>query len=172
MVERSKESTRLLTDLAEKIRLVTPTVDERNEINVFEGYHGLRRAFYEHLERVSKKETLRIIGFGSRMPERRALSKFLDDINAIAHKKKCVVTILLDESYLKKTEIVKMQSYTNIHFLPASYFGPTAYNISKTEVLLTVWGKDPLVIRIRNPIIVASFTAHFDFLTSISKKRK
>ena len=96
--------------------------------------------------------------------------KFLDEINIMAIDKKCKMHILFDNEFRKKTGIVNVGKDADIHFLPSSYFGPTAYNISKTEVLLSVWGKDPLVLRIRNPILVASFTAHFDFLMSLSRK--
>src|SRR3989344_5492064 len=84
MIEQSRESTKALEALAEKIRLITPATIERNETNIFEGYHGFRRAFFEHIERMSKREELRIIGFGSKVPESRFLSKFLDEINIMA----------------------------------------------------------------------------------------
>ncbi|MFZ2303641.1 MAG: helix-turn-helix domain-containing protein [Minisyncoccia bacterium] len=170
MIEQSKESTRALEALAEKIKSITPVVAERNETNVFEGYHGFKRAFHEHVDRMGKKEELRIIGFGARAPEKRALSKFLDEINEITESKKCKINILFDDEFKGKPGTANLGKDTDVRFLPSSYFGPTAYNISKTEVLLSVWGKDPLVIRIRNPILVASFTAHFDFLMSLSKK--
>lgn len=170
LIEQSKESTKALTLLAQKIETITPTITERNETNVFEGYHGFRRAFLEHVERMNKKEDIRIIGFGAGAPEKRALSKFLDEINAIASQKKCRIHILFDEKFRGKTGIIKMNKDMNVRFLPSSYFGPTAYNISKTEVLLSVWGKEPLVIRVRNPILRESFTAHFDFLMSMAKK--
>lgn len=172
MIEQSRESTRALVELSERIRSVTPTVVERNETNVFEGYHGFRRAFLEHVDRMNKGEELRIIGFGARAPERRVLSRFLDEINVIAIKKKCKMHILFDEGFHYKPGIPNVGKSADIRFLPSSYFGPTAYNISKTEVLLSVWGKDPLVIRIRNPILVASFEAHFDFLMSISNTKQ
>lgn len=171
LIEQSKESTRALETLAEKIKSITPAVIERNETNVFEGYHGFRRAFFEHVERMDKKEELRIIGFGSNAPEKRALSKFFDEINIIAIEKKCKMHILFDETFRKKAGIADVGNRADIRFLPSSYFGPTAYNISKTEVLLSVWGKDPLVIRIRNPILVESFARHFDYLASLAKKR-
>lgn len=172
LIEQSRESTKALVSLAEKIRSITPVVTGRNETNVFEGYHGFRRAFLEHVERVRNKEELRIIGFGSRTPERHALSRFLDEINSIAANKKCKMHILFDTEFRKKPRIADMGGNTDVHFLPSSYFGPTAYNISKSEVLLSVWGKDPLVIRIRNPILVSSFIAHFDFLISVSNAKQ
>lgn len=172
LIEQSKESTKALEVLAEKIRSMTPATIERNETNVFEGYHGFRRAFLEHVERMSTKEELRIIGFGASSPEKRALSKFLDEVNMMAAQKRCKIHILFDEEFRKKPGIANIGKGADIHFLSSSYFGPTAYNISKTEVLLSVWGKDPLVVRIRNPILVASFATHFDFLMSLAKKGK
>lgn len=172
LIEQSKDSTKALLSLAEKINEISPVVVERNETNVFEGYHGFRRAFFEHLDRMDKKEELRIIGFGSRAPERKTLSNFLNEINIISKSKKCKTHILLDENFQGKSGVIGIDKNEDVHFLPSSYFGPTAYNISKTEVLISVWGKEPLVIRIRNPILVASFTTHFDFLMSLSKKKQ
>ncbi len=172
LVEESRASTRTLISLAEQIRTVIPTRPERNEINVFEGYHGFRRAFVEHVDRMHKREELRIIGFGSSAPERNALNNFLKEINSIAAAKDCRMHILLDETLHGKTGVVGIGKKATTHFLPSSYFGPTAYNISANEVLLSVWGKDPVAIRIRNPIIVASFIAHFDFLLRTSKLKR
>ena len=123
LIAESKKSTQALEKLAEKISSLKQVVPERNETNVFEGYHGFRRAFLEHVERMSRGEELRIIGFGSNAPRRKALSEFINEINVLAMKKKCRVHILFDKEIQAKGSFPKE---ADVHFLPSSYFGPTA----------------------------------------------
>ncbi|MFA7302654.1 MAG: helix-turn-helix domain-containing protein [Candidatus Paceibacterota bacterium] len=168
LISQSRETTRTLLALEEQLRALTPTVAERNETNVFEGHHGFERAFYEHVARMKTGEELRIIGFGASTPERHTLARFLAEINQIAARKKCRIRILLDETFRNSIPIAPIASKQSVHYLHSTYFGPTAYNISKTEVLLSAWGEEALVVRIRNPILVASFAAHFDSLIEVS----
>jgi hypothetical protein len=56
-----------------------------------------------------------------------------------------------------------------IKYLPSGYFGPCAVNISETEVLLSVWGKSPIVFSIKNPTMIKTFQSNFDFLWSVAK---
>ena len=165
VIEKSREATRSLEELSRELRALRPKVVERNEVNVFEGYHGTRRAFFEHLEHISQDDTLKIIGFSARTLSQKALAGFLQEVNSLAaakHPKRMV--ILLDETVEDRAEIMGMHQDKSVHYLPAAYFGPTAYNISETEVLISTWGKKPFVIRIRNAILVQSFSANFDFL--------
>lgn len=165
IIFKSRETTQSLEQLSKDLLSLSPKPTDRNEINVFEGYHGTRRAFLEHLERISKKETLKIIGFGARTLSQKTLATFLQEINSLAATRSVKkMIILLDETVKNRPNILKMHQDKTIHFLPTAYFGPTAYNISETEVLISAWGKNPLVIRIRNPILVESFSANFDFL--------
>lgn len=164
IITKSRETTHSLEQLSKELQALKPKSTNRNEITIFEGYHGVRRAFLEHLEQISGKDTLKIIGFGARIPSKKALSKFLQEINSFASKKHPRMIILLDENLRGKSQTIKMHRDKIIHYLPTTYFGPTAYNISKNEVLISTWGKELLVVRIRNPILVESFTANFDFL--------
>ncbi len=169
LIERSRETTASLQTLNIELSKLKPVNVVNGDVDVLEGYHGLERAFMEHVETFSEKTTLRIIGFGSEIPQRKALHNFLEKINSVATKKKCKIIILLDGN-LKK-EINPTQSLKNkkIYYLPSSNFGPIAYNITNTEVLLSIWGKTPTVVRLRNPIMVESFIKNFDFMVKNSK---
>lgn len=169
-IEKSKKTTNSLEALSREILKISPSKQERNEVDIFVGYHGLQRAFLEHVAAFNKNQNIRIIGFGSSAPKRKSLNEFLDKINAIASKKKCKMTIILDETMRKTYGAKNFGKDKNVYFLPSQYFGPMAYNISEKEVLLSIWGETPTVLRLRNKIMIYSFTTNFDFLIKHAKK--
>lgn len=163
-IEKSRDTTIVLEKLAKEITSLRPTAQERNEIDIFVGYHGLQRAFMEHIETLKRGHTVRIIGFGSKSPQRKSLDEFLNKINAAAAKKKSSMIILLDEAMRGTGSAKEFGKDKKVYYLPASYFGPMAYNISEKEVILSIWGEVPTVLRLRNKIMVQSFISNFDFL--------
>jgi sugar-specific transcriptional regulator TrmB len=169
-IEKSKETTLTLQELAKEIAKIEPKNKQRNEIDVFVGHHGLQRAFLEHVENFKKGEKIRIIGFGSKAPQRKSLNNFLAEINAVASKKRSSMTILLDEAMRATKSSREFSKDKKTFFLPSSYFGPIAYNISQTEVLMSIWGSTPTVLRLRNKIMLQSLTTNFDFLVSHAKR--
>ncbi|MDO8492309.1 MAG: helix-turn-helix domain-containing protein [bacterium] len=171
LIEQSRETTRNLQTISMALaKLKPPTGISRTDVDVLEGYHGLERAFLDHVEHFRKGAVIRIIGFGSQAPQRKSLDNFLNKINYIANKKQCKMIILLDKNLKNHRSPTQILKNKRIHYLPTPYFGPMAYNITETEVMLSLWGKKPTVVRLRNPIMVRGFISNFDFLVTHAKK--
>ena len=61
-------------------------------------------------------------------------------------------------------------SLYTIKYLSPQFTLPYALNISRKEVMISVWGESPIVFTIKNPTVVQAFQKNFDHLWSIAKK--
>lgn len=171
IIEDAKHKVTELEKLEQFIKTSPLTHLGRNEVNIYEGKHGFRMAFAQQAENLVQGETISIISFSYRAGLESELRTFLATIEKNMAAKKCRSMMLRDKfpsTLLKAGKFSK--SLHEIRYLPAGYFGPTAVNISKKEVLLSIWGESPLVFSIKNPLIVKSFKKNFEFLWELAKK--
>lgn len=169
LIASAKDNTLKLEELTEEIGHFPISNLSRNEVNVYEGKHGFRMAFTQHTEALEPNEVVAIIAFSSRSGQHQELRSFLSSMERIMNTKKCRSQTLRDA---KSKDVLGKIQMTKIHetrFLPSGYFSPTAVNISKREVLLSVWGEKPIVFSMRNPTIVESFRHNFEFLWNNAK---
>lgn len=169
LIEKSKQTTASLEIINSELAKLKPAAVPKGDVDVLEGYHGMERAFTEHVEGFSKDMTIRVIGFGSQAPKRKSLDSFLEKVNQASLQKKCRVILLLDQVYLNEKNPAKILKNKIIRYLPSLYFGPIAYNITEKEVMLTLWGNRPTIIRLKNPVVIKSFITNFDFMIKHSK---
>jgi hypothetical protein len=176
LIEEAGKNMHLLEDLAKDI-VTTPVVPQsRNEVNIYEGKHGFKMAFTQHIDRMKAGEKVSIIGFSKRTytqsKNAKELRTFFVGIDKFMIPKKTDARVLMDKTLIDviKKERQDPSIYEPRH-LPAGYFGPCAINISETEVLLSIWGETPIVFSIKNPIMIKTFQNNFDFLWSIAKSK-
>lgn len=177
LIDEYKQNLEELNKLAQNIASLPHVKQDRNEINVFEGLHGLQLAFSQHIENINKNEPLGIIGFGSNAIDNNSLKKisgvFLK-IDDLTFPKTNNVRMLLEKKMNPILDEIKSRKGINkykLGFLPENYFGPIAINLSAGEVLLSVWGKKPIVFSIKNKIVVESFWKNFEVLWGSSDKK-
>lgn len=168
LLEEARKNVSELEHLSEEL-VRTPFVAERNVVNTFETKAGLKKALLRHVDQLERKETISIVGYSSRVPDRRELRLFLRRCNELAEAKKCSMRMILDSKF-RGSLGERVGPLYKIRFLPTQYFTPAAQNICKREVLLSVWGAHPLAISISEPAAIASFQKNFDFLWDIAKK--
>ncbi len=170
LLTTAKEDADRLEQLSKEIGLFPTGPIGRNETNVYEGKHGFRMAFNQHVESFESKETVSIVAFSERSGQKRELRSFLSSIEKIMSQKNCRSQILRDKKSKEKISRIQMSKIHETRFLPSGYFSPTAINISKKEVLISIWSDNPIVFSIRNPIVVDSFKRNFEFLWESAKK--
>jgi sugar-specific transcriptional regulator TrmB len=176
LIEETINSAEKLKKLSDTIKSTPIEKESRNETNTYEGVHGFKQAFLQHIQAIEKNEDVSIIAFstGAVIKQRYGkLKGFFNDLDKIMFPKTKNVQMLLNKSMLDtlKKDRPMFNSYTK-RFLPAEYFNPTAINISAREVMISVWGDKPIVFTIKNPVAVASFKKNFEFLWSIANKQK
>ncbi len=175
LVSEAGKNIEILKVLAKEINSSPVLLPSRNESNIYEGRHGFKMAFTQHVEKLKKNEKVGIITFSRRAytagKDSRDLRKFLTNLDNLMITKKTTNRVLTEKEMLPvmKKERLFSRLYDLKH-LPSGYFGPYAINISETEVLLSVWGENPIVFSIKNPTIVKSFSKNFEFLWGIARK--
>ena len=176
LIDEYKKNLEDLNVLSASIASLPQIKQDRNEINVFEGTHGFQLAFKQHLESVNKGEPIGIIGFDSHSINESSLNKFANfflQVDEWTFAKTDNVRMLLEKNLIpviKKREKKYLKKY-KFGFLSENYFGPIAINLSSNEVLLSVWGKRPIVFSIKNKVVVESFWKNFEILWLSSDKR-
>lgn len=168
LISQFEEYTQSLKVLSGQISNLPNQKIERNETNVYEGFHGFKQAFLKHAESIEKNEQVGIVAFSNYTVTKTGFSKtknLFAEIDDIIFSKTKNVRIIIDsklENMFKK-ERNHYKKYIK-RFLPSKYFTPTAINVSDKEVLLSVWGSKPIVFSIKNPVVVSTFKSNFQFL--------
>lgn len=143
----------------------------RNQVNVYEGYHGFRRAFEETNALVERGETITIFGFGkefSKYPHIRSMFKELDTHLV---EKNARARVLLEKALLPVfTKDRQSIPIYDVRTLPGKYFGMSAVGTNKKEATLSLIAETPLVFKISNPHIVEGFRKNFDYLWKYADK--
>lgn len=170
LISTAKENTVKLEELTKEINRFPTTGLSRNEVNVYEGKHGFRMAFTQHAEAFEKNEVVSIIAFSSRNGRHKELRSFLAGMEKIMKQKGCRSETLRDKESQKIMAKFQTEKIHRNRFLPTGYFGPNAINISKKEVLISIWGEKPVIFSIKNPTIVEGHKRNFDFLWALAKK--
>ena len=175
LIEEAGKDMQDLKDLAKEVTFMPIPIPSRNEANIFEGRHGFKMAFTQHIEKIKKGERVSIISFSTRAyttgKGSRDLRRFFTGTDELMLPKKADARVLTEHDMLPILK--KERKYAPLYqlkYLPSGYFGPCAVNISETEVLLSVWSEAPMVFSIKNPTVVKTFQKNFDFLWAMAKK--
>ena len=176
LIEEADKNIDTLRQLAKDVVDFPIPIPSRNDSNIYEGRHGFKMVFTQHIQRMKKGERVSIIAFSRRAYTKnsgaRELRNFFTGTDKLMIPKKADARFLTEKEMIPilKKERIDPSIYV-LKYLPAGYFGPCAVNISETEVLLSVWGDKPTVFSIKNPTMVANFQSNFDFLWGIAKSK-
>ncbi len=173
LIEEAGKNIEELKSFAKEVTAFPIPLPSRNDSNIYEGKHGFRMAFNQHIERIKKGERISIIGFSHRsIMSGRELRSFFRQSDIAMSPKKCDARFLTEKSLFNVHTKDRIDpTIYKMKFLPAGYFGPCAVNISATEVLLSVWSEHPIVFSIKNPTVIQSFQKNFDFLWNLAKSK-
>jgi sugar-specific transcriptional regulator TrmB len=172
LVSEADKNKQELIELSKSVADLPILDQQRNEVNVYEGEYGFKMAFTNYMQNMKKGEVTQIISFSARSGNTPKLRAFLNDIMIQIANKKCYVKALRDRSQKELVKVyTKDKKLQETRFLPSSHFSPTAINISPREVLISVWGKSPIVFSIRSKQVIDSYINNFQFLWGLGKTK-
>lgn len=174
LIEDTEKNTQELKLLAKEIVHLPIAKQDRNETNTYEGIHGFKRAFKQHIQSIGKNEQTGVIAFSNYTVTKTSftqLKNLFAEVDDTLFAKTKKARMILDKGLypLLKKHRKHFAKYT-VKFLPPGYFSPVAVNISDREIMLSVWGSKPTVFTMRNPVIIESFKKNFEFLWNLAKK--
>ncbi len=173
LLQKAEQNVAELKVLSHELKHFPIVHQERNETNVYEGIRGLKMAYEQHIDGLEKNESASIMVFvGSEFANSRELRKFFSEVvDRKMIQKHCRSNMIANKSVAAviKKDRPDLSLYT-IKYLAPQYTLPYALNISKKEVMISVWGESPIVFTIKNPTVIKAFQSNFDSLWAIAKK--
>ncbi len=172
LIDEVKDNTKRLIDLSQSLEDLPIIRNERNETNTYEGIRGFKMAYENHISLMNPKETLSIITLvGPEYKESREIRNFFSNVvDKIMIRKKCKARMITNKTI---NNIIQKErpdsSIYEIKYLSSRYMLPYTLNISQKEIMISVWGDNPVIFTINNPIVVTAFQKHFDYLWRIAK---
>jgi hypothetical protein len=174
MIDEVEQNTEKLRKLSRELEHFPILPHTRNETNTYEGKRGFRMAYEQHIENMEQKEIISIITFVGpeykNSPELRTF--FSETVDRVMIKKKCRARMITNQTVqgIIKNERPDSSIY-DIKYLSSRYMLPYTLNISRKEIMISVWGETPVVFSINNPIVITAFQKHFDSLWTIAKEK-
>lgn len=168
-----KEKEEELTDLKSKLIQIMPSLEasfnetkEKQEVNVFRGFRGLKSVFYDILSTLKEKEEY-IVFCATEPPD--FFKPFLDDFSKQRIRKKIYHKIIFNKNVQKKhVNLSTKYPYTQVKTIFPEFNTPAVFNIYKNKTALILWSKNPIVIVIENKEITDSFKHYFELLWKIA----
>lgn len=173
LIEQSKAQTKELENISKEISILPIIHNERNEINVYEGAHGFKRAHEIMADEAKKGEEILAITYSKHFGKSKEVRRFFARLDHdLAVNKKCKMRLIVNDE-LKRIILADRKPFVSkyqFRCLPDEYFSPSGINISNSMLVIGVWGKNPIAFTIRNKAVIESFKSNFDFLWSKGRK--
>lgn len=172
LIDEAKARTRALEGLSREISILPIVKNERNEINVFEGEQGFKRAHELMVEEAAKGSEIRAITYSKHYGKSKQVRRFFASMDHRLFAKRCRIRLIVDEP-LKDIIVRDRHGFAKkyeFRCLPSEYFSPSGINLSDSMLVIGVWDKKPIAFTIRNKAIIESFRTNFDFLWSKGRK--
>ena len=171
LLKNIEEKKKQLENILPELKSVMKKEEKETFSTIFEGFNGFKAAFQNQIDECTAKDEIFVIGFSPQNYAFKSLRTFLKNIDLKRHKKKIRLDIILPKE--SKNTIGKdreKEPYTKVRYMPRGFFSPTAMNIYKDYVLLTIWEEKPTVFLIKNDKIATSFKQYFNSLWNLAKK--
>lgn len=173
LIEDSKRQVSALEKLSKAVTSLPITHTERNEINVYQGARGFKRAYEIMASELSKGEEICVTTYSLYYGKSKYIRRFFSELdkNILMHKQG-KIRMIADKDLLEIIRSDRRIFAKKYRFrsLPSGFFTPSCFNVSNSMVVLGVWGKNPFAITIRNKAVIESFKLNFNFLWEMAKK--
>lgn len=173
LIEDTRTQTNALEKISKEITSLPITHIERNDINVYQGIHGFRRAYEIMASEVKRGEEINAVTYSSYYGKSKQIRKFFGtlDKKLLLHTK-AKIKIIVDKDLKKiitsdRAAFVKKYEF---RCLPREYFTPCSFNVSDSMVVMGVSGKSPIAFTIRNKAVIDSFRTNFKLLWEKGEK--
>ncbi len=164
--QQEKEAKTIIENLAEKL----DSFREEEQVEILEGYEGLKSAYDEGLALLKKGDEVLVLGASHGVYTDSAMYKrFFERINFIRKEKGIKYRIIYNENVKEKAnDIWKNQKDLQVRFL--MQHTPASINIQGDRTMIIYWTKDkPKVFLIRSKIVTDSFRTYFEEIWKSAK---
>lgn len=160
-----KEKENKLLDIMPNLVLNKELAHTKESASIHEGSSAFMNLLYALLE---KNEPLLIYGIPKVAPE--ILKTKIPHFHKERTKRKIRMDHIYNYDAIERINFLNKMPYTNAKYLTDKIDSQVSTNICGDEVIITVWSKVVMSIRIKNEHIAQSYKEHFDVLWKIAKK--
>ncbi|MBD3247339.1 hypothetical protein GF378_01835 [Candidatus Pacearchaeota archaeon] len=170
LLEFIDEKRRKIKDVLPELKELQSFKPEKQEVNVFEGYKGLKSVFDNAINQLKKGDE--ILVFGARSGQdvsSKAWESFFKNFNKRRVKKGIKYKIIFNKD-LEKSKLVsefKKSELTEVRFIEQKT--PAGINIHGDNVAIIVWKKKPYAFLITSKEVSQSFREYFRVLWKQAK---
>jgi sugar-specific transcriptional regulator TrmB len=152
-------------------KVITESRSTKYDTNLHHGKRAFKKAMRELITDEGINE-MKVISYGGIDNYPKSLRNLFNEVDQNIIDRGITAKFLIDRHTFEQAKQDRGHhlKHFELRFLDKSYFGPTAYDITANRVLLSVWGKNPIVIEIGNLAVVESYNNNFDYLWSIAAK--
>jgi HTH-type transcriptional regulator, sugar sensing transcriptional regulator len=153
--EQKKEIDFLIPDFERRFKKKTKT-----EVEVYRGKKGLKSAFTEEYENVPKKGKVKFLALPNEQHYEKEVADFFEKINLNLFDKECFVEGIGNKEL--KPLWKKIYKNKNYKFRYVKDNFPFDINIFDKSILISLWGEEPIVIRIKDEEFVKQTKRYFE----------
>lgn len=143
---------------------------EKANVEVFQGWNGLKTVFEDLIDECSKGELCYVFGASKGEQEKQA-DQFFTKYSKLRAEKGIITNIIFNEELRKRKERIgffrKLEGY-NIKFFQQST--PAEIMLYKNKSCILILTKEPLVVRITSQEVTGSFKQYFEVMWKTAKE--
>lgn len=162
-----KKQEEILKNIVPKLLTKINSIKEKQKVEVFYGFKGLKTAHQKEIDRYSSKETLRVLGIMGREKYPEFIYNFY--INNLYSKRissKIEIKKILDNDAKKYRK--DHEKKAQIKFFP--YVSPVAIVTIGDLTIIDIITENPIIITIESKEVAKSFIQQFELLWKLAKK--
>ena len=153
--EQKKEIDSLIPDFEKRFNKKTKT-----EVEVYRGKKGLKTAFTEEYNKFPRKGKLKFLALPNEEHYEKEVQEFFEKVNLQLFEKDCIIQGIGNKNLKSLWE--KIYTNKNYKFRYTKDNFPFDINIFENSILISLWGEEPIVIRIKDDEFVKQTKRYFE----------
>lgn len=153
--EQKKEIDSLIPDFERRFNKKTKT-----EVEVYRGKKGLKTAFSEEYDKFPAKGKLKFLALPYEQHYEKEVQEFFDKVNLQLFEKGCTIEGIGNKKVKELWKKIYREKEYNFRYSKDNF--PFDINIFENSILLSVWGEEPIVIRIKDEEFVKQTKRYFE----------
>ncbi len=164
-----KEKEEKINEILPSLKLKRETSKEKQEVNVYSGYLGIKTACENILEEL--KDGGEYLDFGVSGLFRNVMGPYWDQWQRKKKKYNIKAKCIFDETLKEKNPRLLKDYFGKARFHPKEFKSPTDTMIYNDKIVLFIWtAKPPIAIVIQNKDNAGGYRSQFNLMWKLAKK--
>ncbi|MEK6825395.1 MAG: helix-turn-helix domain-containing protein [Nanoarchaeota archaeon] len=166
--QQEKEAKTIIDALVNKLY----SFREEEQVEILEGYEGLKSAYDEGLSLLNKGDEILVLGASHGIyTDSTKYKTFFERINLIRKEKGLKYRVIYNENIKTQKNIGLWENQKDLQVRFLMQQTPASINIQGERTMIIYWSKDkPKVFLIRSKIVTDSFRIYFEEIWKVAKK--